>query len=239
VKIMQISLSLLVAPSLGHLMWWHNLWPLTSLIIVAIIVGCLIAVIILICIIVCVCRRRRKRSSKSKHSSRAASSRSGAWVGEEELTREEGSARKSINPSHGKFVFVSALFPLFLFSSSPSSSTSCSDSRPQLLISLLVSLFFFFLRSGMEKSLVNNKPNDPNAEPCENYENLPFHGLQNPPTKVSALFTFFSHFLLCDTTTLIAVVTSGLRLEQALPPPTHLLVVMIVSLCASLPSFLP
>jgi hypothetical protein len=38
----------------------------------------------------------------------------------------------------------------------------------------------------MEKSLVDNKPNDPNAEPCENYENLPFHGLQNPPTKVSS-----------------------------------------------------
>jgi hypothetical protein len=37
----------------------------------------------------------------------------------------------------------------------------------------------------MEKSLVDSKPNDPNAEPCENYENLPFHGLQNPPTKVS------------------------------------------------------
>lgn len=37
----------------------------------------------------------------------------------------------------------------------------------------------------MEKSLVDNKPNDPSAEPCENYENLPFHGLQNPPTKVS------------------------------------------------------
>ncbi|KAG5680757.1 hypothetical protein PVAND_010244 [Polypedilum vanderplanki] len=35
----------------------------------------------------------------------------------------------------------------------------------------------------MEKSLVDNKPNDPNAEPCENYENLPFHGMQNPPTK--------------------------------------------------------
>jgi len=36
----------------------------------------------------------------------------------------------------------------------------------------------------MEKSLVDNKPNDPSAEPCENYENLPFHGLQNPPSKV-------------------------------------------------------
>ncbi|KAL7033530.1 hypothetical protein ACKWTF_007630 [Chironomus riparius] len=35
----------------------------------------------------------------------------------------------------------------------------------------------------MEKSLVDNKPNDPGAEPCENYENLPFHGLQNPPSK--------------------------------------------------------
>jgi hypothetical protein len=31
---------------------------------------------------------------------------------------------------------------------------------------------------------MDTKPNDPNAEPCENYENLPFHGLQNPPTKV-------------------------------------------------------
>lgn len=37
----------------------------------------------------------------------------------------------------------------------------------------------------MEKSLVENKPTDPNAEPNENYENLPFHGMQNPPTKVS------------------------------------------------------
>lgn len=39
----------------------------------------------------------------------------------------------------------------------------------------------------MEKSLVDTKPNDPSAEPCENYENLPFHGLQNPPTKVRAI----------------------------------------------------
>lgn len=52
----------------GHLMWWMKLWPLTPLIIVAILVGCLIAVIILICIIICMCRRRRKRSSKSKKS---------------------------------------------------------------------------------------------------------------------------------------------------------------------------
>lgn len=51
----------------GHLMWYHKLWPLTPLIIVAILVGCLIAVIILICIIICMCRRRRKRSSKSKN----------------------------------------------------------------------------------------------------------------------------------------------------------------------------
>ncbi|CAO1401818.1 unnamed protein product [Diamesa tonsa] len=35
----------------------------------------------------------------------------------------------------------------------------------------------------MEKSLVENKPTDLNAEPNENYENLPFHGMQNPPTK--------------------------------------------------------
>lgn len=53
----------------GHLMWYHGLWPFTPLIIVAILVGCLIAVIILICIIICMCRSRRKRSSKSKKSS--------------------------------------------------------------------------------------------------------------------------------------------------------------------------
>lgn len=94
----------------GHLMWYHGLWPLTPYIIVAILVGCLIAVIILICIIICMCRRRRKRSTKS-----------------------------------------------------------------------------------MEKSLVDTKPNDPNAEPCENYENLPFHGLQNPPTK-SLKATDFDEF---------------------------------------------
>ncbi|CRK99567.1 CLUMA_CG012880, isoform B [Clunio marinus] len=86
----------------GHLMWYQK--PLAPLIIVAILVGCLIAVIILICIIICMCRRRRKRSSKS-----------------------------------------------------------------------------------MEKSLVDTKPNDPNAAPCENYENLPFHGLQSPPTKFNYL----------------------------------------------------
>ena len=45
---------------------------------------------------------------------------------------------------------------------------------------------------GMEKSLVDNKPNDPNAEPCENYENLPFHGLQNPPTKVRQIISLVS-----------------------------------------------
>lgn len=55
-----------------------------------------------------------------------------------------------------------------------------------MLISLTVSMFFFCFSpfTGMEKSLVDTKPNDPSAEPCENYENLPFHGLQNPPTKV-------------------------------------------------------
>ena len=51
----------------------------------------------------------------------------------------------------------------------------------------------------MEKSLVENKPTDPNAEPNENYENLPFHGMQNPPTKVSPclhniIFRSFSLF---------------------------------------------
>lgn len=35
----------------------------------------------------------------------------------------------------------------------------------------------------MEKSLMDCKPLG-NAEPCENYENLPFHGMQNPPAKV-------------------------------------------------------
>lgn len=52
----------------GHLVWWQKLWPLTPLIIVALVVACLIAVIILICIIICMCRRRRKRSSKSEYS---------------------------------------------------------------------------------------------------------------------------------------------------------------------------
>jgi hypothetical protein len=94
----------------------------------------------------------------------------------------------------------------------------------------------------MEKSLVDNKPNDPNAEPCENYENLPFHGLQNPPTKVSArcgsVYSLLSLFF-CDSTTLIAVVTSipgvvGLRLNQALLS-AHLLVVMIVFVCFLFP----
>lgn len=55
--------------------------------------------------------------------------------------------------------------------------------------------------TGMEKSLVENKPTDPNAEPNENYENLPFHGMQNPPTKVSPclhniIFRSFSFMLL-------------------------------------------
>lgn len=61
----------------------------------------------------------------------------------------------------------------------------------------------------MEKSLVDNKPLDPNAEPCENYENLPFHGMQNPPTKVklSFSFLFFCYFCLHYILTLIAVVT--------------------------------
>lgn len=54
----------------------------------------------------------------------------------------------------------------------------------QFTIPLTVSLCSF---AGMEKSLVDTKPNDPSAEPCENYENLPFHGLQNPPTKVRAI----------------------------------------------------
>lgn len=73
-------------------------------------------------------------------------------------------------------------------------------------------IFHFFCHSaGMEKSLVDNKPNDPNAEPCENYENLPFHGLQNPPTKVRQ--TIFPQILprrvlvLCKLLALIAVVT--------------------------------
>ena len=48
----------------------------------------------------------------------------------------------------------------------------------------------------MEKSLVDNKPNDPSAEPCENYENLPFHGLQNPPSKVSRLLYLSSSFII-------------------------------------------
>jgi hypothetical protein len=43
----------------------------------------------------------------------------------------------------------------------------------------------------MEKSLVDNKPNDPSADPCENYENLPFHGMQNPPSKVRDGFKLF------------------------------------------------
>jgi hypothetical protein len=39
----------------------------------------------------------------------------------------------------------------------------------------------------MEKSLMESKPSDPN-EVSENYENLPFHGLQNvPPNKVRFL----------------------------------------------------
>lgn len=40
--------------------------------------------------------------------------------------------------------------------------------------------FSLFSPTGMEKSLVESKPNDP-GEVSENYENLPFHGLQNVP----------------------------------------------------------
>lgn len=62
--------------------------------------------------------------------------------------------------------------------------------------------FFNYLScsTGMEKSLVENKPTDLNAEPNENYENLPFHGMQNPPTKVSPCLhniIFRSFSLLC------------------------------------------
>lgn len=69
---------------------------------------------------------------------------------------------------------------------------------------LLISILGSF--TGMEKSLVDNKPHDPNAEPCENYENLPFHGLQNPPTKVRVISLLFTH---CRLLTLIALVTSS------------------------------
>lgn len=41
---------------------------------------------------------------------------------------------------------------------------------------------------------MENKPTDPNAEPNENYENLPFHGMQNPPTKVSPCL----HYIICS-----------------------------------------
>lgn len=64
----------------------------------------------------------------------------------------------------------------------------------------------------MEKSLVDSKPNDPNAEPCENYENLPFHGLQNPPTKVRFLFVQYKYNIFFTHLTLIAVVTFLLAL---------------------------
>lgn len=144
----------------GHLMWFHKLWPLTPLIIVAILVGCLIAVIILICIIICMCRRRRKRSSKSKDDFQPR---------KREAIRENHTNKSSLT--------------LSLFSS------------------------FFFWLSGMEKSLVDNKPNDPNAEPCENYENLPFHGLQNPPTKVRLFFLATNEKMFILFLTLIAVVT--------------------------------
>ena len=40
---------------------------------------------------------------------------------------------------------------------------------------------------GMEKSLMENKPVDLLGDTGENYENLPFHGLQNPPNKVRQL----------------------------------------------------
>lgn len=146
-------------------MWWMKLWPLTPLIIVAILVGCLIAVIILICIIICMCRRRRKRSSKSKKSFPKCE------VHNEKLLR---------------FLFL----------------------RAGLIVNFI--FHFFGHSAGMEKSLVDNKPNDPNAEPCENYENLPFHGLQNPPTKVrQSLFQIPPRrvFVLCKLSALIAVVT--------------------------------
>lgn len=146
-------------------MWWMKLWPLTPLIIVAILVGCLIAVIILICIIICMCRRRRKRSSKSKKSFPKCE------IQNEKLRRS-----------------FFAVYSLLILSST-----------------------FFCHSAGMEKSLVDNKPNDPNAEPCENYENLPFHGLQNPPTKVRQ--TILPQIpprrvlVLCKLLALIAVVT--------------------------------
>lgn len=130
-------------------MWWHKLWPLTPLIIVALVVACLIAVIILICIIICMCRRRRKRSSKSKSPSELA------------FFSEIAKDKKAIHEKDDIKI------------------------NPHVRCYNFISFSFFLLRAGMEKSLVDNKPYDPNAEPCENYENLPFHGLQNPPTKVS------------------------------------------------------
>lgn len=61
------------------------------------------------------------------------------------------------------------------------------------------SLFPFFILSdlGMEKSLMESKPNDP-GEVSENYENLPFHGLQSvPANKVRLLLDNFTILYKC------------------------------------------
>lgn len=53
-------------------------------------------------------------------------------------------------------------------------------------------IFLFF--TGMEKSLVESKPNDP-GEVSENYENLPFHGLQSVPANKVGIYSLHKYQL--------------------------------------------
>lgn len=63
-----------------------------------------------------------------------------------------------------------------------------SELQEVLVVQRAITYFVIFHSlTGMEKSLMDSKPLE-YVEPCENYENLPFHGMANPPPKVSYLY---------------------------------------------------